>query len=218
MLIYDQLRISDDSKQLMMNFHVNTASYFDNVTLASVTVVAVSKTEDISETDCVPPTTGYIYKKVYTDGEREDAIVLDRAVLDTAFNNTDSEGHPKSEGATALVPFNGDNFGSLLYFVYVECSTTDENNPCIPCTSPTAMTTLGVTFDTTLLYQKMLQYTKQLNESCKIAKGFLDLVLLWNAFKAAIETEHYIAAIEFWNKLFRNVGVAGTSKPCGCHG
>jgi hypothetical protein len=88
---------------------------------------------------------------------------------------------------------------------------------------------LGVTFDENLLYQRVMQYTKSLADNCKIPVAFMDFILLWNAFKASVETEHYIPAIKYYNMLFgkdadgnpygaydKTSGVI--SKPCGCHG
>ena len=83
------------------------------------------------------------------------------------------------------------------------------------------MTTLGVTFDETLLYQKVMQFTKELADSCAVSKGFIDMILLWNGFKAAVDTEHYLPAIDFWKKMFyghHGINGLSSSKPCGCHG
>ena len=83
------------------------------------------------------------------------------------------------------------------------------------------MTTLGVTYDESIYYQKVMQFTKELASNCTVSKGYIDMILLWNGFKAAIETEHYIPAIDFWKKLFfGHHGISGlsNSKPCGCHG
>ena len=77
------------------------------------------------------------------------------------------------------------------------------------------------TIDYALLYQQVMDYTKDLADDCQIPQGFIDFILRWNAFKAAVETEHYIPAIKFWKMLFENQGgktLAHSTKPCGCHG
>ena len=234
MIIFDQLRISDDGKRMYLNFHVNTASYFEDVTLESVTVIpALSDGElQISETDCTSPTDHYIYKKIYGEDIKEDGIVLDKAVLDEAFNNTDSQGEAKHDGPTAKAAFTDDSFSSNLYFVYVKCVIPEDKlNPCVPCSSASAMTTLGVTFDESLLYQKVMQFTKDLAADCTVPTSFTDFILLWNAFKASVETEHYVPAVKYYQMLFGTDAVFAQSsnisynsktgiinKPCGCHG
>jgi len=234
MVIFSQLRISDDGKKMYINFHVNSASYFKDVTLESVTVISALSDNgelQISETDCTPPTDNYIYKKVYEEGIKEDYIVLDSTILDEAFVNTDSQGEAKHEGATAKAAFLGESFSNNLYFVYVKCTIPEESlNPCVPCSSASAMTTLGVTFDESEFYQKVMQFTKDLGADCTIPKGFTDFILLWNAFKASVETEHYIPAVKYYQILFDkgiysqstnvsyNSSTGVINKPCGCHG
>ena len=215
MLVFDQLRIDDDGKKMYIDIHVSNATYFNNVLLDSITVLTA---DQVSETTPDVPTDGYIYKKTYSGGEREDHLVLDKAILDAAFNNTDSQGEPIHDGPTAKVSYGG-YFSNDLLFVYVKCKTIEPDS-CF-CNSENQMTTLGVTFDEALLYQKVMQFTKELADNCTVSKGFIDMILLWYGFKASIETEHYIEAIDFWKKMFfGHHGVEGLStyKPCGCHG
>lgn len=224
-VIFDQLRISDDGNLLFINLHVNNASYFEDVTLDSITVIPAMSSDgniQISETDCAPPTENYIYKKIYGEGVKYDDIVLDNTILTEAFDNTDSEGNPKQDGATAKASYDG-YFSNDLIFVYVKCKIpANKLNPCVPCDSDSALTTVGVTFDVNLLYQHVMGFTKGLADTCQVPVGFADFILLWNAFKASIETEHYVPAIKYYNMLFGNAGsfgsLLGVSKPCGCHG
>ena len=122
--------------------------------------------------------------------------------------------------------FIGQSLSNNLFFVYIECDGCPApDTPCRLC----SMTTLGVTFDEALLYQRVMQYTKELTQECHIPGGFTDFILLWNAFKASIETEHYIPAIKYYNMLFgkdstdKLYGPQGVStrvsyKGCGCNG
>ena len=77
-----------------------------------------------------------------------------------------------------------------------------------------------LTFDENILYQRVMDYTKQLADDCNMPNGFIDFILRWNAFKASVETEHYIPAIKFYKMLFDDYSGTGrgTFKPCGCHG
>ena len=195
MIIFDQLRISDDGRRMYINLHVNMASYFDNIYLDSIAIMTADK---VSETNPYQPTEDAIYNKVF-EGELKQA--------DLVITPND---------CTEL--FTKDNFSSDLFFVYVKAKGIPE--PCTPCRLDEEIT-LGVTFDEALLYQKFIQLTKQLADDCKISKDYIDMILLWNGFKAAIETEHYIPAIDFWKKLFfGHHGMIGLNnfRPCGCHG
>ena len=112
------------------------------------------------------------------------------------------------------------SMGSILFFVYVKVKGVPD--PCTPCSLDDEVT-LGVTFDEGLFYQKVMDFTKALADTCQIPVGFADFILLWNVFKASIETEHYIPAIKYFNLLFGIDGagdgrVLSGTKPCGCHG
>lgn len=191
MVIFDRLQISDSGKLLYLNVHVNKASMFDNIYIDKV---IIQTPDQVSEADPLSPGDHYVYMKQTEEDTKE---------LHLALNvNTDFDGISGT-------------LSDKLLFVYVICKGTPD--PCTPCRLD-EMTTLGVTFDETLMYQKVMQFTRQLNQSCEIPKNFIDLILLWNGFKAAIETEHYIVAIDFWKKLFSSSSTLITSKPCGCHG
>ena len=214
MIIFDQLRISDDGKQLYINAHVNRASYFANVVITEVTVMTA---DYILETDPCTPTRDYIYKKTFA-GEKEIDLVLDRGVLDYAFAGTNTN------EASATVSFDKTTFSHDLIFVYIKAyGVTDE---CVPCSLQKEYT-VGVTFDESLLYQKVLGYVKAMQQDCNVPVGFVDYILWWNLFKAAVETEHFVDAINIWKRLFGlNVTeqnnshlVTGYKNPiCGCHG
>ena len=191
MVIFDRLQISDNGSRLNIDVHVNQADYFNNIYIDKVVI----QTQDqVSEMDPLTPGDEYIYQ-FEADG--------DIKTLHLSLNaSTDFE--------SVL-----NTLSDKLLFVYVICKGVPD--PCTPCRLD-EMTTLGVTFDEALLYQKIMQYTRQLADSCEIPKDFIDLILLWNGFKAAVETEHYIVAIDFWKKLFAADSVFTVTKPCGCHG
>lgn len=105
-----------------------------------------------------------------------------------------------------------------LFFVYIKCKGTPGS--CTPCRLDEE-TTLGVVFDENVLHQKVMDYTKELVTDCSVPSAFIDFILLWNAFKSAIETEHYIPAIKFYNMMFDEVGKScqsRTIKTCRCNG
>lgn len=193
-VIFDQLRISDNAKKLYINVHVNKAAYFNNLYLDSI---VITNAEHVSEINVDLPTEDYLWRKDLTDDNyREAHIVLEP----TDFNEK----------------FSKDNFTDELLFVYVKVrGVPDAYTPC----RLDEDITLGVTFDVNMLYQIVMQQTRQLVDKCDIPRDFLDLILLWNGFKAAIETEHYVVAIDFWKKIFRSKNSAvSLIRGCRCHG
>lgn len=204
MIVYDQLRVSDDGRQLYIDAHVSLASCFDGVTIQSLYICLGSQVYETQTID--PESNGYIYKKEYGDSIREIHECIDIADDSLIYNKT--------------------SFSKDLFFVYVGCNTVPEGCKCY---ASVGRYVLGVTFDESLLYQKVMQYTKDLADDCKIPVAFTDFILLWNAFKASVETDHYIPAIKYYNMLFgmdadgKPYGAYDKTsgmihKPCGCHG
>lgn len=218
-VIFDQLRISDDGNLLFINLHVNNASYFNNRYLKSITVIPA---KDVLETAPEQPSSKFIYKMDFTENVKDADLVLSRGEFDAAYLNWDVEEESPIDSTKpyASKSFGGSNLSRTLFFVYVECKE-NTSDPCVPC--PLAeLHSVGVTFDVNLLYQHVMGFTKGLADTCQVPVGFADFILLWNAFKASIETEHYVPAIKYYNMLFGNAGsfgsLLGVSKPCGCHG
>ena len=203
MVIFDQLRISDDGKEMYIDVHVNQADYFDNIYLDSIIIMTGDK---VSETCPVCPTSDYIYRKDFEGNEKSASLVLTATDFIRSW-----------EKETKKMLFKSGDFSKTLFFVYVKVKGTPSE--CIPCFLDKE-TTVGVTFDVNMLYQRVMGFTKQLADECAVPKGFVDFILLWNALKSSIETEHYVSAIKFFDLLFNGAG--GTSVPvgrgCGCHG
>ena len=204
MIIFDQLRISDDGKRMYINAHVNKADYFNDIYIDSIVIQTADK---VSETDPGLPTSDYVYIKKAEENAKELNLVLEASDLSKSW-----ESDPKA------IAFNRGDMSKTLFFVYIKCKGTPGS--CTPCRLDEE-TTLGVVFDENVLHQRVMDYTKELGADCNVPTAFIDFILLWNAFKSAIETEHYIPAIKFFNMMFEDVGKSCQSriiKTCGCNG
>lgn len=204
MIIFDQLRISDDGKRMYINAHVNKADYFNDIYIDSIVIQTADK---VSETNPGLPTSDYVYIKKAEENAKELNLVLEASDLSRSW-----ESDPKA------IAFNRGDMSKTLFFVYIKCKGAPGS--CTPCRLDEE-TTLGVVFDENVLHQKVMDYTKELVADCSVPSAFIDFILLWNAFKSAIETEHYIPAIKFFNMMFEEVGKScqsRTIKTCGCNG
>lgn len=204
MIIFDQLRISDDGKRMYINAHVNKADYFNDIYIDSIVIQTADK---VSETDPGLPTSDYVYIKKAEENAKELNLVLEASDLSKSW-----ESDPKA------IAFGRGDMSKTLFFVYIKCKGTPGS--CTPCRLDEE-TTLGVVFDENVLHQRVMDYTKELVADCNVPTAFIDFILLWNAFKSAIETEHYIPAIKFFNMMFEEVGKScqsRTIKTCGCNG
>lgn len=212
MVIFDQLRLSDDAQKMYINVHVNKADYFENIYLERIVIMtsdkvleATSATQYPTDSDGNP--VDYIYTKEFADGQKEVSLVL-----------TVNDFVRSWETAVDNMNFKPCDMSKTLFFVYIKCKGAV--GVCVPCRLD-ELVTVGVTFDEKLLYQKVMSFVKDLGNLCKVPVGFADFILLWNAFKACIEADHYVQAIKYWNMLFdiggRDAG-STTFNNCGCHG
>jgi hypothetical protein len=204
MVIFDQLRISDDGKKLYLNMHINGASYFDDIYLDELTITTA---DQVSETNPDAPTSNYIYKHTFERGQKSADMVLTAVDF---MKNWETE-------ATNMA-FKEADIPKTLFFVYVKVYGTPDE--CTPCGMDKEVT-VAVLFDINMFYQMVMQHTRELADTCTIPKGFIDLILLWNGFKAAVETDHYNVAVDFWKKMFVGSGSVFsqlTNYKCGCHG
>ena len=109
MIVYDQLRVSDDGRQLYIDAHVSLASCFDGVNIQSLYICLGSQIYETLTID--PESNGYIYKKEYSENIRE---------IHECINITDEN-----------LIYNKTSFSKDLFFVYVGCSTVPDGCECL---------------------------------------------------------------------------------------
>lgn len=199
MIIFAQLKVSDDGNKLFINAYVNKADYFKDIYIDSVTIMTADKVSEnapeLPSTDDEGNPVDYIYYKKFEEDTKYVDLVL---------------------SANDFLTLKTSDISQTLFFVYIKCRGI--STECTPCTLD-ELTTVGVTFDDKVLYQKVMNYTKSIADTCNTPTGFMDFILLWNAFKASIETDHYITAIKYWNMLFgKDKEISISYKDCGCNG
>jgi len=203
MIVIDQLRISDNGRLMCLDAHINKASYFDNCHFDSLIIQTVSQLGDNISGNGVEPLTPiddtqYIYKKEFITSEDPTPREIHLVVPVTAFVFPAKETPAKA-----------------LYFVYIKGAfKPSETSNCTPCRLDEEWT-LAVTFDPYFLYNRIMGYTRELSDTCEVSQGFIDLILNIEAFKAAVETEHFIKAIEIYNRLV-DTAIVAMGKGCAC--
>jgi hypothetical protein len=113
----------------------------------------------------------------------------------------------------------GDFLPSLsnnMFFVYVKAKGIPSINT--PCGMDNEYT-LGVTFNPCALYNSFMAYIKEINNTCELPKGFINIFLQFKAIELSVNTEHYAQAIEYYNKFIKNLDKVsnGHIKSCNCY-
>ena len=198
MVIFDQVRISDDGKIFYLDAHVKTSASFDDV---YITKLAIMRDTEISETDVTEfPVGDYAYFEGWDIDEEVKEI--HKVVTLNDFN-------------PLLSPTIKD-LSHNLFFVYIECEGTPSfDTPCNSYNNPS----IAVTYDTGRIYSIGMNYVRELSVDCTIPSGFINFILNNEALKFAIGTGHYIPAKQYFNNVMGySSGSIGTIKKCGCHG
>jgi hypothetical protein len=202
MVVFDQLRISDDGKKLYLDIHISEEAqkYFTDPFIEKITICT---DEDVSESISYA---GYIYRKEISSDTV--SLILDKSSFDAAFAGLD--------GTTATKEFSGTDLSHNLFFVFVDWSGTPKSE-CIPCGADESPI-VGVTFDYGIIYNNAMNFTRELTEDCTVPNGFIDFILNLSALKFSIGTGHYYPAIKYFNTLIGKGNRFSTVKGCGCHG
>lgn len=196
MITFNELRITPDSKSLIIDVSVKDYEYYKNITIDSIII-------DTQETYLVSgPSSNPIFKY---------------SVKSTQDNNLYSAQRSLDNKSIRLQLTSQDlqdKLSTSLLFVYV--ITTGIPSPATPC-GMDSMITLGTVVDLFPIYCKTISYLKELNSSCSIPKNLIDMILRLKALELSLKTGNYIQAIEYWNKYFINISTNINTSSCGCN-
>ena len=213
MVDFNELRVSPDRKNLIIDVSIKDLSYYENVYIDSIIIdtqdtyipsgpsnspiftyeVVSNVTPVYSLPDCgCNQVQDYIDKEncFETSNNEEKRVRLE-------LDNTALDNHLKGN----------------LFFVYVITKGTPSSDT--PCNMDNTIN-LGVTADTYPIYTNMLNSLKEL-ESCETPKLFTDAFLRFKAFELSIKTGQYSQIINYWNKYFKSLDIPNNTN-CSCNG
>lgn len=193
MIRFNELRITKDGKYLIIDVSVRSQPYYNDVYLDSISI-------DTQDT--------------YKDGGPSSSIVYFKNIANEAGSSSGLKHYRLELGVGDFLPSLSDN----MFFVYVKAKGTPASNT--PCGMDNEYT-LGVTFNTCALYNAIMSYVRETVNTCSIPKKFIDLFLQFKAIETSINTDHYMQAVEYYNKFIKNLGKTNTSaytKSCNCYG
>lgn len=213
MVDFNELRVSPDRKNLIIDVSIKDLPYYENVYIDSIIIdtqdtyipsgpsnspiftyeVVSNVTPIYSLPDCgCNQVQDYIDKEncFETSNNEEKRVRLE-------LDNTALDNHLKGN----------------LFFVYVITKGTPSSDT--PCNMDNTIN-LGVTADTYPIYTNMLNSLKEL-ESCSTPKLFTDAFLRFKAFELSIKTGQYSQVINYWNKYFKSLDIPNNTN-CSCNG
>ena len=189
MVVIEQLRIAPDSQKLFIDAHINKEYYDEDLVLDKISIDTQNTVLQSFDGPSENPV--FTYSTITnTSRPKEVHLIVDKNMIDADLSK------------------------DMLY-VYFHVKGTPPPN--IPCGLDTPYT-LGVTFNEGIIYNRMIGYTKEIANTCEIPMGFIDMILQLEAIKAAIETENYVTANKFYNRLINSKSSSTSNINCKCHG
>lgn len=187
---FNELRITPDSKYLIIDVDIPKEKYYKDVYLDSVVI-------DNQDTYI---NNGFSSKPIYsyTIPERE----------------YDEDCPLKSVKHLRLV-LDRHDLGSLdgIFFIYIRVKGTP--SPDTPC-GMDHITTMRAVCNIYPYYRQAMGYIKELGKTCSVPQNFIDYILKLQALKLSVKAGDYTGAIKYYNKFLKNLPKFHKKGGCGC--
>lgn len=201
MIQFNELRITQDGKNLIIDAQVQNISYYTDVYIDSI--IIDSQNTFVSSGASSSPLFKYTY---------------DATTASTLGYVTLTSGG-KLKGIRMTIPYNSlgetSNLDKDLLFVYVTIIGTPSSNT--PCNMDLTYE-LGIVYNTYPFYLRGMNFIKELNSSCELPKQLIDYMLRQKVLETCIQVGDYTKAVEYWKKFFTGDYQVINLKTCSCNG
>lgn len=183
---FNELRITPDSRHLIIDVSIPEEDYYDDVYLDSVLI----DNQDTFVNNGVSSKPVYSY--IIPDnggcmkGVKHLRIVLDRYDL----GSTDG-----------------------IFFIYVRVKGMP--SPDTPCGMDN-ITTMRAVSNLYPYYSQAMGYIKELGDTCSVPQNFIDYILKMKALELSVKAGDYTGAIKYYNKFLKNLPRSPKKGGCGC--
>lgn len=107
---------------------------------------------------------------------------------------------------------NGGFYGKLLFIYATAKGVPLSTTPC----GQDETVAMKVAADYCSFYNKIMPHIKELSNTCKIPRDFIDNYLKFKAIQVAVNTKNFQEACNFWTQFYSCQ--TPTYKSCGCNG
>lgn len=202
MIQFNELRITQDGKNLIIDAQVQDMSYYTDVYIDSI--IIDSQNTFVSSGASSSPLFKYTY---------------DATTASTLGYVTSLTSGGKLKGIRMTIPYNSlgetSNLDKDLLFVYVTINGTPSSDT--PCNMDLTYE-LGIVYNTYPFYLRGMNFIKELNSSCELPKQLIDYMLRQKVLETCIQVGDYTKAVEYWKKFFTGDYQVINLKTCSCNG
>lgn len=217
MLHFNELRITQDNRFLIIDVSVDNQDYFDDVLLDSIVI----DTQDTFVPNGPSDNPLYVYNV-------EDAYDLTYSLPEQCNCNPVRVDEDKSYCFTygtqqmknvrlelKLSDWKDLSPCNTMFFVYVKSKGTPSADT--PCGFDKGQI-IGTVINLQPIYKQTLNYLRELECDCEIPKGFIDMILKLKAIELCVRTGNYVQAVKYWKKFFIKNQCKSPTSNCGCYG
>ena len=188
MVQFNELRITPDNRELIIDVSVKDLDIYTNVYLDYIMI-------DNQDT-------------FIEDGPSDNPIYT-YTVADAVYSTDSNSGIKQCR----LTLTNSDvNLSNDLLFIDVVVKGVPA--PSTPCNMDNA-TTMGVVYNLHNIFQSFMPYIREVENDCNLPKGFINYILRFKALELAFATGNYTLAVKYWNRFFKDKLIAQPSI-CNC--
>ena len=202
MIQFNELRITQDGKNLIIDAQVQDISYYTDVYIDSI--IIYSQNTFVSSGASSSPLFKYTY---------------DATTASTLGYVTSLTSGGKLKGIRMTIPYNSlgetSNLDKDLLFVYITINGTPSSDT--PCNMDLTYE-LGIVYNTYPFYLRGMNFIKELNSSCELPKQLIDYMLRQKVLETCIQVGDYTKAVEYWKKFFTGDYQVINLKTCSCNG
>ena len=202
MIQFNELRITQDGRNLIIDAQIQNLSYYNDVYIDSI--IIDNQSTFVPTGASSSPLFSYTYNAT-------------TAQAMGYITNVTSDG--KLKGIRMTIPCSSlgetSNLDKDLLFVYVTINGTPTSDT--PCNMDLSYE-LGVVYNTYPFYLRSMNFIKELTSTCDTPKQLVDYMLRQKVVETSIAVGDYIKAVEYWKKFFTGDYQVINLKSCGCHG
>lgn len=212
MLHFNELRITQDNKYLIIDVSIDSLNYYSDIILDSIVI----DTQDTFVPNGPSNKPLYIYEiddslvPVYTLPEETNCNPVMVDSLNTQCFTYGEKSKKNARIVLSMADFKLDTENNM-FFVYARATGTPR--PETPCGLDENQI-MGTALNMNLIYKQSLVYMTELIRDCSIPQGFTDSILRLKAVELNIKTGNYIKAIEYWKKFFMNITINKPERRC----
>ena len=200
MIIFNNIKITQDNKYLIIDAEIEDSAYYKDMYIDQVVI----DNQDTYIQNGPSSNPIYTYQaqpqsnNIYTIDDLTNKVTDEDGIA--VQDEKDTQSYSRE---VHLILDKNDliEIENNMFFVYIIAGGTP--SPDTPCGYDVNIA-LKVVVNTYPIYNTMMQYLKELGNTCGTPYGIIDKILQIKMLDASVQTGNNLKAIEIWNTYFKN--------------